>query len=519
MLACQHPNIMRVEEVGKHVSPSPSPVRHRLTPLMQNTAREWAVQGLTPARIRTGFLRHFNLSKESLPPLSVVQRFVHNYSASHLRNNDILESLKAKIHEVAVNGNEKGSEVFALAWENDMSGRPIVGNGTDHKPFIIDVATKTLPMRTNRDPVLLFHISTPLTNCVKWRTCYRGFGQDAEFSPCRDHHYVAANAVASLEGTDCHEITACGSLPPFFQGLAQRSGRSIWSRLYYSAPHFHVAKKVYEKSKNLEASLFAKVLHGSHDLHFTVDNQEYERMKSRVLGEWAIWPELASFAKYFSSTWIAGRFTPWQMFYAPPGMATTNNLVQQYNAVLNRDVTVYRKLKMGLLLDHLLDWCRLESACASPFAVGTVADARLLRRAREMERQGLPSERLISRHSVAFMMGKATTNTVSSPNIIYVHSLPASPYDKAQRRGHEDLPVSAQLGLNIARMEAMGMPLTGWEVNVREKTCSCRFHNKFACCIHVLFGQNARDHIDLFGRERLLYRGVAKKRRTSTGRQ
>ncbi|OWZ04500.1 hypothetical protein PHMEG_00023584 [Phytophthora megakarya] len=144
---------MRVEGVGKHVSPSPSSVRHRLTPLMKNTAREWAIQGLKPARIRTGFLRRFNLSKESLPPLSVVLRFVHNYSASHLRNNDILESLKAKIHEVAVTGNEKGSEVFALAWENDMSGRPIVGNGTDLKPFIIDGATKTLPMRANRDPV------------------------------------------------------------------------------------------------------------------------------------------------------------------------------------------------------------------------------------------------------------------------------------------------------------------------------------------------------------------------------
>ncbi|POM79180.1 Hypothetical protein PHPALM_3208 [Phytophthora palmivora] len=53
----------------------------------------------------------------------------------------------------------------------------------------------------------------------------------------------------------------------------------------------------------------------------------------------------------------------------------TNNPVEQYDAMLKRDVIVHRKPKMGLLLDRLQDRCRLESAI--PFYVAIVTDARL----------------------------------------------------------------------------------------------------------------------------------------------
>lgn len=187
--------------------------------------------------------------------------------------------------------------------------------------------------------------------------------------------------------------------------------------------------------------------------------------------------------------------------------------------MIKRDVTVHRKLKMGLLLDRLLDWCRLESARATQFATTTVADVRLQRRAREMERQDLLTEYVFNRHIVAFMLGD-TPQEAASPDIVFVRAVPASrPYDADQRRRHEDLPASVQLGLHTARMKTMGMPSTGWEVKVRELSCSCRFHKKFLCCTHVLFALNTRGHIDLFGRERLVYRGTTKNRRVNAGRQ
>ncbi|KAF4145029.1 hypothetical protein GN958_ATG05736 [Phytophthora infestans] len=76
-----------------HSSPSPQPPR--LTVAMKEVAREWAAQGLKPSRIRTGILRRFNLDETSLPSLSKVQCFAHNYAANHLRNNDVLLALRA----------------------------------------------------------------------------------------------------------------------------------------------------------------------------------------------------------------------------------------------------------------------------------------------------------------------------------------------------------------------------------------------------------------------------------------
>lgn len=49
------------------------------------------------------------------------------------------------------------------------------------------------------------------------------------------------------------------------------------------------------------------------------------------------------------------------MFHTLSGFAITNGPVDQYNAAIKWDVTVHHKLKMGLPLDRLLEWCRLES--------------------------------------------------------------------------------------------------------------------------------------------------------------
>ncbi|ETK88847.1 hypothetical protein L915_06948 [Phytophthora nicotianae] len=124
-----------------------------------------------------------------------------------------------------------------------------------------------------------------------------------------------------------------------------------------------------------------------------------------------------------------------------------------------------------------------------------------------------------NRQSIAFLVGD-TPADATSLDVVYVRALPASrPYDENQSRKHEDLPASAQLGLHTARMETEGMPDSGWRVNVREFTYPCRFHMKFSICTHILFTLNARGHIDLSGRERLVYRGPNKKRKVSSQRQ
>ncbi|KAG3096381.1 hypothetical protein PI125_g16003 [Phytophthora idaei] len=121
----------------------------------------------------------------------------------------------------------------------------------------------------------------------------------------------------------------------------------------------------------------------------------------------------------------------------------------------------------------------------------------------EIERHGLLTEYVHNRPSVAFMLGDAP-HEPPNPDLVRVRSVPASrPYDDGVRRKH-DFPASAQLEVNTARMENEGMPATGWPVNVRDLSCTCRLYQKFFACIHVLFALNLRGHIDRFDRERLV---------------
>ncbi|ETL30693.1 hypothetical protein L916_16378 [Phytophthora nicotianae] len=142
---------------------------------------------------------------------------------------------------------------------------------------------------------------------------------------------------------------------------------------------FHVSKKFYEKANSLEASLYAQVLHDVHDLHFTICGLEIGIVRGIFLGNAA-----------------ASRFSQWQTYHSPSGMAIINSPVEQYITVLEHDVTIRRKPKVVALLGHLLDWCRVEKACATPFAITIVADPRFQHRARKIEHQGSMSELVVS---------------------------------------------------------------------------------------------------------------------------
>ncbi|ETO65762.1 hypothetical protein F444_16971 [Phytophthora nicotianae P1976] len=383
-----------------------------------------------------GVLRHFNLDENSLPTLSVVQMFVRSYAASHLRNNDILASVTAKIREAALTYNEEGGEAFTFAWENDADGRLIVGNASDHEPFIIGVTTKMLLKRVDCDPgSFIFHIDATYNLCQVTYLVLVVRTSDK----MRSSHLVAIFFMS--QQVQLHHARALAALPKVYLAVMQKplvvryvtfdadkAQRNAVDDVFGSdcvIVHllflFHVFKTFYEKANSLEASLYAKVLHDVYDLHFTICGLEIGIIRGIFLGNAA-----------------ASRFSQWQTYHSPSGMAIINSPVEQYITVLEHDVTIRRKPKVVALLGHLLDWCRLENARAAPRT-----------------------------------------------------------YNEDLRRRNEDPPVSAQLGLNIARMETMDMPSTGWKVDDRLMVCPCRFFEKFACCTHILFAQNTRGHIDL----------------------
>jgi hypothetical protein len=211
--------------------------------------------------------------------------------------------------------------------------------------------------------------------------------------------------------------------------------------------------------------------------------------------------------------WVNERTWRWQCYHTPSGFAATNNPVETYNASIKRDVTLRRKLKVGALLDRLLVLCRGESVRACAFLDEPAHNDRLVRRTNALARDGLLHECRPDRHSVNFLLGNTTPEAASS--IVNVVAVPcARVFDVQERRSKDNLPVTAQLGVETARMEVLGMPSTGWEVEVEAQTCPCRVCFKQGTCVHLLYALGTAGGMDASGRETLVYRGPTKRKRT-----
>ncbi|EGZ28052.1 hypothetical protein PHYSODRAFT_293692 [Phytophthora sojae] len=207
-------------------------------------------------------------------------------------------------------------------------------------------------------------------------------------------------------------------------------------------------------------------------------------MLKKIKEEWSKWTQLSRFKAYFEKTW------------------------------LNRDVTLRRKLKVGALVEQLMVLCTSESVRARQFAASTTFSERLSRRARAMTRQGLLYEQQYERTSIAFLLSDAPSEQQSdSMNVV---SIPCTRiFDVLDRRSKEDLPASAQLNVETAKMEHRRMPTCGWEVNVAARTCPCRLFMKHGACIHLLYCLNAVGSLDVKGRQTLFYRGTNKRKRAA----
>ncbi|OWZ20201.1 LOW QUALITY PROTEIN: hypothetical protein PHMEG_0005401 [Phytophthora megakarya] len=226
--------------------------------------------------------------------------------------------------------------------------------------------------------------------------------------------------------------------------------------------YFHVAKKVFEKTRSLIQARASQVMEDIHDLHFTPDEEAFHSKLVEVQERWAKSNELSEFSMYFSKVWLNE-----QCFYTPTGFATTNNPYETYNAAIKRDVTLRRKLKVGALIPQLLTLCRSEGVTARPFATVCEPDARLVRRVRAMVRTNLLSVDTSSRCSIAFLLSDFTPD---QPYIVRVVSRQSpGAFDETRHRTLEDLPISSQLNKLTANMDTRGMPTTGWAVSCRTR--------------------------------------------------
>ncbi|KAG3160402.1 hypothetical protein PI126_g6919 [Phytophthora idaei] len=117
---------------------------------------------------------------------------------------------------------------------------------------------------------------------------------------------------------------------------------------------YHVVAKLRERSRGLSSELSALVYKGVYDLQFVRSEAEFVEQKEAILKEWAGHADLTAFTAYVKAQWQLRELV---VFFTPPGYATNNNPVEQFNRALKRDYTYHRQLKMGLLLAQLLACC------------------------------------------------------------------------------------------------------------------------------------------------------------------
>ncbi|ETN17894.1 hypothetical protein PPTG_05567 [Phytophthora nicotianae INRA-310] len=157
---------------------------------------------------------------------------------------------------------------------------------------------------------------------------------------------------------------------------------------------------------------------------------------------------------------------------------------------------------MGSLLTQLQSCCQNESERSFSFSLTAEATDALHRRSKEMETKRLLLDAFSSQSEFIAV------------STIYVLSFPAERiYVQAKDRTQETLAITAQMGINYARMEFEGVPRHGWEVNVERRTCGYRYYWKFSVCVHVLFAMRQRSYVDHPGNQMLVNRSTSNKRR------
>ncbi|RLN66963.1 hypothetical protein BBJ28_00026211 [Nothophytophthora sp. Chile5] len=527
--SCQLLDVVNVDELNAHVTPVRAPTPPRLTPPMKDSARDWAKQGLRPARIWHSLIQRFNLDETTAPSLSVVQRFVHHYVAKQLGGSDLIAAVSTKARNAGFTGDEEETAAFTFSWRTDREGKPVIGNGSDANPFVLGISTKKLLRQADRDPssfVLHLDATYKLTQ-VGYPVIVAGISDQA-----RRFHLLAVFIISQQQQAQYTEVLSL--LARVFASVTGNPLRVKWgmgdadvaqwnalqevfggegSSFRFLMCLFHVAKKVYEKIRALDAGVGAMVLRHVHELHFSRSESEFYERLAEVQAEWSKWCQLEQFAVYFNAVWLNGRIWRWQCYHTPSGFAATNNPCEAFNASIKRDVTLRRKLKVGALVDRLQILCRAESVRGLPFLTAPAFDDRLVRRTNALVHAGLLRECKPERSSIAYLLGN--TGTERQREVVNVVALPGTRvYDVHDRRSREDLPVSAQIGVETARMEHLGMPRTGWQVDVEARTCPCRAFFKGGCCVHLLFALGAVGGVDSFGRETLVYRGPNNRRRS-----
>ncbi|GAB9462878.1 hypothetical protein Gpo141_00000359 [Globisporangium polare] len=95
---------------------------------------------------------------DDLPSLRCLQNFVHYDRTVKADNTDRVEHVIALVPQLHFTDSSVDDKAFAFGFDQDDSGAPTLGNGSDAEPFLIGVTTKRLRLNLRHTDTDFFHM-------------------------------------------------------------------------------------------------------------------------------------------------------------------------------------------------------------------------------------------------------------------------------------------------------------------------------------------------------------------------
>jgi hypothetical protein len=104
------------------------------------------------------------------------------------------------------------------------------------------------------------------------------------------------------------------------------------------------------------------------------------------IDKWKSW-KLKKFTSYFLKQWVLSPFKNWQLYSTPIGYATTNNPIEQYNAIIKKFFTQRMKLNIISMLKIFTECIQYESSkiVNYKFCTQKLVDTHLINEANKLQ--------------------------------------------------------------------------------------------------------------------------------------
>jgi len=129
---------------------------------------------------------------------------------------------------------------------------------------------------------------------------------------------------------------------------------SCFPGMHHLMCYFHLKQACQVKLRGKPMKGQKEILHVIDELHSSISPMEYNQLYAVMFRKWC--NQCSEFVYYFENQWNSGTaFNQWKVHCCPPGVATTNNSLESFNAMFKRAYTYHTSHTMAALYDIIYD--------------------------------------------------------------------------------------------------------------------------------------------------------------------